>query len=109
MTQAKVEDIASTGAQLLSDLGSWPSLKTEASDFVEEMREYQREQFDGWTRDNLEDVQGGRVSLKTSSQVRRKKRTFGTMQACFFFSKKNITSGGGQQLSIREFDFFFFE
>ena len=73
MKQAKVEDIASTGSHLLSDLGSWPSLKTEASDFVEEMREYQREQFDGWTRDNLEDVQGGRVSLKTSSQVRKGK------------------------------------
>ncbi len=66
--QAKVEDIMKTGEQLLSDLSSWPSLKAEAGEFVEEMGEYQREQFDGWTRDNLEDIKGG-VSLQTSSQV----------------------------------------
>ncbi len=68
--QAKVEDIAATGEQLLSDLSSWPALKAETAEFVDEMVEYQREQFDGWTRDNLEEVGAdGGVSLKTGAQV----------------------------------------
>lgn len=54
---------------LLSDLGTWPSLKTEITEFLEEMTDYQREQFDSWCRDNLSDIDQGDLSLQTDSQV----------------------------------------
>ena len=59
----------SAGEQLLADLSSWPTLKSESSEFIEEMTEYQREQFDGWSRDNLQDIESKNLSLQTSSQV----------------------------------------
>ena len=54
---------------LLSDLGSWPNLKKESTEFMEEMSEFQRELYDGWTRENLQDIESRNLSLKTSSQV----------------------------------------
>ena len=33
------------------------------------MTDYQREQYDNWGRDNLHEIEGGNLSLKTSSQV----------------------------------------
>ncbi|TRY75069.1 hypothetical protein TCAL_08574 [Tigriopus californicus] len=67
--EAKVKDITRTGDALLHDLKSWPTLKTESTEFLEEMTEYQRELFDSWCRDNLQDIEGQNLSLKTSSQV----------------------------------------
>ncbi len=54
---------------MLSDLSSWPSLQSELREFLDEMTDYQREQYDGWCRDNLQEIEGGKLSLKTSSQV----------------------------------------
>ncbi len=67
--EAKVKDIVRTGNMLLSDLSSWPKLKSEADEMVEEMAEFQREQYDGWTRENLHDIESRNLSLQTSSQV----------------------------------------
>lgn len=67
--EAKVRDIVRTGDNLLHDLKSWPTLKTECNEFLEEMTEYQRELFDSWCRDNLHDIERQNLSLKTSSQV----------------------------------------
>ena len=53
----------------MSDLGTWPSLKKEITEFLEEMTDYQREQFDSWCRDNLSDIEQGDLSLKTDAQV----------------------------------------
>jgi len=67
--QAKIEDVMKTGEHLLADLSSWPSLKAETTAFLEEVSEYQRDQFDSWCRDNLEDVDSAQLSLKTDAQV----------------------------------------
>jgi hypothetical protein len=56
------------GNLLLVDLSSWPKLKTEAEEMVEEMSEFQREQFDSWSRENLHDIESKNLSLQTSSQ-----------------------------------------
>lgn len=53
---------------MLVDLSSWPKLKTEAEEMVEEMSEFQREQFDSWSRENLHDIESKNLSLQTSSQ-----------------------------------------
>ena len=57
------------GELLLSDLSSWPKLCSELKEFLDEISEYQRDQYDGWCRDNLQEIEGGNLSLKTSSQV----------------------------------------
>jgi dynein heavy chain 2 len=89
--EAKVNDIAKTGTYrifldlaayayrlceqtelgklLLSDLSTWESLKATLQDFLDEMTEYQREQFDSWSRDNIQDIESRRLALNTSSQV----------------------------------------
>ena len=59
----------STGELLLSDLTSWAELKKESTDFVDEMSEFQKEQYDNWTRDNLQEIESKSLSLQTTSQV----------------------------------------
>ena len=54
---------------LLADLSSWPKVRAEAEEMVEEMSEFQREQFDSWSRENLQDIESRSLSLQTSSQV----------------------------------------
>lgn len=54
---------------MLSDLSSWPTLQSELKEFLDEMTDNQREQFDNWCRDNLHEIEAGNLSLKTSSQV----------------------------------------
>jgi len=65
--QAKIEDIMKTGESLLSDLGSWSALKAETNAFVDEIAGYQRDQFDAWCRDNVDDIES--LSVKTGAQV----------------------------------------
>ena len=48
--EGKIGDILKTGGVLLSDLGSWPALKNELEDFLAEVVDFKREEFDGWTR-----------------------------------------------------------
>ena len=57
------------GDMLLADLSSWPKVRAEAEEMVEEMSEFQREQFDSWSRENLQDIESRSLSLQTSSQV----------------------------------------
>ena len=57
------------GDMLLADLSSWPKVRAEAEEMVEEMSEFQREQFDSWSRENLHDIESRSLSLQTSSQV----------------------------------------
>ena len=54
---------------ILSDLGSWPGLKTEVTDFIDELKEYQRDQYDMWTTDFLTEIDNGTLSLETDKQV----------------------------------------
>ncbi len=53
----------------MSDLSSWASLASALHEFLDEMAEYQREQYDTWCRDTLHDIETGTLSLKTGSQV----------------------------------------
>ena len=69
LSWANIWVTAYQGELLLSDLSSWPSLQSELREFLDEMTDYQREQYDGWCRENLQEIDGGKLSLKTSSQV----------------------------------------
>ena len=67
--EGKLKDILKTGHLLLSDLGSWPSLKNELEDFLQEAKEYKKEEFDGWCRDNTSAIKHENLSLQTNEQV----------------------------------------
>ena len=41
---------------LISYLGTWPKLLKEMEEFHDEIKEYQRDSFDRWSRTNLEDI-----------------------------------------------------
>lgn len=57
------------GQQLLSDLSTWPTLKKEMQDFFDEVKEFQKDDFDRWSRANLEDINSKELSLQTNAQV----------------------------------------
>ena len=67
--EGKIHDILRTGGMLLSDLGSWPGLKNELEDFIAEIVEYKKEEFDNWCRENLSGIEHENLSLQTSDQV----------------------------------------
>ena len=67
--EGKIKDILKTGGLLLFDLGSWAAMKNELDDFIQEMTEYRKEQFDSWTRDNLHQIENDDLSLQTTEQV----------------------------------------
>ena len=69
--EGKITDILKTGAVLLSDLGSWPGLKNELEDFLDEVVDFKKEEFDAWTRENVEAIESHDLSLQTSDQVRQ--------------------------------------
>lgn len=50
---AKISDTLSTAEALLGNLSGFQKFKTETSDFREELKDYQREQFDSWSRQVL--------------------------------------------------------
>ena len=66
---ARLKDTQATGEQLLSDLGTWPRLKKEMEEFRDEIKEYQREDFDRWSRTNLDDIESNELSMQTNAQV----------------------------------------
>ena len=66
---ARLKDTQATGEQLLSDLSTWPKLKKEMEDFRDEIKDFQREDFDRWCRTNLEDIESKELSLQTNAQV----------------------------------------
>ena len=38
-------------------------------DFRDEIKEFQREDFDRWSRTNLEDIESNELSMQTNAQV----------------------------------------
>lgn len=54
---------------MLSDLGSWPGLKAELEEFVQEMADHRKDLFDSWCKDNLEQIESEELSLQTGEQV----------------------------------------
>ena len=57
------------GDMILSDLKTWPELKTELNDFIAELKEYQKEQFEVWTNEYTDQIDSGTLSLETDRQV----------------------------------------
>lgn len=53
----------------MSDLSTWPTLKKEMQDFFDEVKEFQKDDFDRWSRANLEDINSKELSLQTNAQV----------------------------------------
>ena len=54
--EAKVSDTMSTAQVLLSDLSSFKSYKQIAVEFLDELRDYQHDLFDSWSRDTQADI-----------------------------------------------------
>ena len=54
--ESKVHDTLSTAEALLGNLSGFEAFQTEASEVKEELKEYQREQFDGWSREVLSSI-----------------------------------------------------
>ena len=54
--ESKVRDTLSTAESLLGDLSGFEGFQREANEVKEELRDYQREQFDAWCRDILASV-----------------------------------------------------
>ncbi|CAB4065051.1 Dual specificity mitogen-activated protein kinase kinase mek-1,Dual specificity mitogen-activated protein kinase kinase mek-2,Dual specificity mitogen-activated protein kinase kinase dSOR1,Dual specificity mitogen-activated protein kinase kinase 4,Dual specificity mitogen-activated protein kinase kinase 3,Dual specificity protein kinase FUZ7,Dual specificity mitogen-activated protein kinase kinase 5,Dual specificity mitogen-activated protein kinase kinase sek-1,MAP kinase kinase PBS2,Dual specificity mitog len=67
---AKLEDIQRTGETMLLDLSSWKLFDEQLKQFIAELSEYQKDQFDSWVRDNTEAIEEeDGLFLKTSQQV----------------------------------------
>jgi len=49
---------------LLGDLGGFVSFKHDASELKEELKEYQQDQFDGWSRDMLSAIDDPHQSIR---------------------------------------------
>lgn len=54
--ESKVRDTLSTAETLLGNLSGFEAFQREANEVREELRDYQREQFDGWTHDILASI-----------------------------------------------------
>lgn len=54
--QAKITDTLATAEALLGDLSEFHKFKTETVDFRDELKDYQREQFDSWSRHVLASI-----------------------------------------------------
>lgn len=54
--QAKITDTLATTEALLGDLSGFHKFKTETVDFRDELKDYQREQFDSWSRHVLASI-----------------------------------------------------
>ena len=54
--EAKVGDTLSTAEVLLSDLNGFEGFKGETRELREELKDYQREQFDSWSRQILASI-----------------------------------------------------
>ena len=51
--EAKVSDTLATAEALLGDLSGFKKFQTETIELREELKDYQREQFDSWSRQVL--------------------------------------------------------
>lgn len=62
--ESKVCDILSTAGTLLGNLSGFETFQHEANDVREELKSYQREQFDSWSRDTLASINRSTESLR---------------------------------------------
>ena len=63
---AQVTETLVTAESLLGDLGGFVSFKQEATSLQEELKEYQHDQFDGWSRDMLAAIDDPQQSIRYS-------------------------------------------
>ena len=63
---AQVTETLVTAESLLGDLGGFASFKQEATGLQEELKEYQHDQFDGWSRDILAAIDDPQQSIRYS-------------------------------------------
>ena len=68
-SDARFRDVIKTGDMILVDLSSWPGLKNEINSFIDEIKSFQREQFDSWCASYIDELDSGDLSLKTDEQV----------------------------------------
>jgi len=69
--EAKVTDTLSTAEVLLGDLVGFKAFQRETAELEDELREYQKEQFDSWSRQVLAAIDNPRepLSLQTSGKL----------------------------------------
>lgn len=67
----QVSDTLSTAESLLGDLNGYKKFNREAVELKDELYEYQREQFDGWSRQTIGaiDNKANSLSLETSGRL----------------------------------------
>ena len=62
--EAKVRDTLSTAETLLGNLSGFEGFKKEATEARQELKDYQREQFDSWSREILSSINRSGDSLR---------------------------------------------
>ena len=68
-SEARFKDVIKTGDMILVDLTSWPNLKSEINSFIDEIKSFQREQFDSWCAEYIDELDSGDLPLKIDDQV----------------------------------------
>ena len=66
---AQATETLVTAESLLGDLGGFASFKQEATSLQEELKEYQHDQFDGWSRDMLAAIDDPQQSIRYSYYI----------------------------------------
>lgn len=62
--ESKVRDTLSTAETLLGNLSGFEGFQREANEVKDELKDYQRDQFDGWSRDILASISHATESLR---------------------------------------------
>ncbi len=62
--ESKVRDTLTTAETLLGNLSGFEAFQHEANQVKEELKDYQREQFDSWSRDVLTSISRSTESLR---------------------------------------------
>ena len=68
-SEARFRDVIKTGDMILVDLTSWPTLKEDINSFIDEIKSFQKDQFDSWCSEYIDELDTGDLSLKTDEQV----------------------------------------
>ena len=68
-SEARFKDVLRTGELILSDLASWPNMLQEIKDFIEELKTFQKEQFEIWANGYIDQLDRKEISLDTEQQV----------------------------------------
>lgn len=71
--ESKVRDTLSTAETLLGNLSGFEPFQREASEVREELKDYQREQFDSWSKEILSAI------TRTTDSLRYYSDTFGPL------------------------------